>query len=128
MSSYSINAISSSLRRIWPLLNPVDPVEAPAPVVPRGPLPAPRIDARLSHLALRTSRSMSMARRNAVLPVVALQGPADQAFARTPEQQQPRHNLGSQVWGQWAERQKSPGAPGGPSMQYPVPASSVTRV
>ena len=109
MSHSRITAISRALQR-W--IQPIpSPVEAPAAAVPRGPQPALRIDARLSHLALRTSASMSMAGRNAKLPAMALRGPAAQAVIHPLVQPQPRHSLGSQVWSQWFARQESLGTP-----------------
>lgn len=118
MSSYSIKAISSALQRIWPLLTPV---ATPAPVR-RAAQPALQADARLSALAQRRSASMTMAARNAVLPALALPRPEGGAARHPLVQPQPRHSLGSQVWGQWAERNKALGAPwAGPLERYATP-------
>ncbi len=118
MSRSPIKAISSALQRIWPLLNPV---EAPAPVR-RASQPAPKVDFRLGALAQRTSVSTSMAGRTGVLPKVAMHRPAGGAAIHPRVPPQPRHSLGSQVWGQGAERNKALGAPwAGPLERHATP-------
>jgi hypothetical protein len=72
---------------------------------------------------------MSMAGRTGVLPKVALHPPVGKALIHPLAKPQPRHSLGSQVWSQWAERDKALGAPWAGSLdRHPTPLLAARRL